>query len=524
MTWDLLHGDCRTLMAEMEGCSVDSVVTDAPYELGFMGREWDRTGVAYDVATWRAAWQVLKPGGWLVCFGGSRTYHRMACAIEDAGFEIRDQIMWIYGSGFPKGGNRDGKGTCLKPAHEPIVLARKPLIGSVARNEAAFGTGPLNIDACRVHGEDAQGGAYTVKRLKPGRWPANIIHDGSDDVVAAFPAAPGQLRAVGPEHGTKPSVNVYGDFGARDHFAPRGDSGSAARFFKSCSWEESEWLDQNLPHVFASIVDGHIPLPSLLAAFAQSDAVISALPAAMRFAVVTAPSINVTLSECVRIGALLIKVIQNIAGGSWLAPQPDELILSSGHVRLVARQAPTGIIMTMTDHSTSNGSAEAAIFSITPESVALGVPDLAAKLRYCAKASKADRDEGLDHLEPQAFVQFQTGNGESGQASSLSEGRDTQYRNIHPTVKPEALMRWLVRLVTPAGGTVLDPFSGSGSTGKAAILEGRSFIGCELTAEYLPIARARIAAASRRAAEEAARAAAPPVPQQIPLFAEAANG
>lgn len=209
MTYEVLHGDCRALMAEMEGCSVDSVVTDPPYELGFMGREWDSTGVAYDVATWAEALRVLKPGGWLVAFGGSRTYHRMACAIEDAGFEIRDQIMWIYGSGFPKGGNRDGKGTCLKPAHEPIVLARKPLIGSVARNEAAFGTGALNIDACRIHADDARGGAYTVKRLKPGatlektggnwrpedsdvlyhgemkagRWPANIVHDGSDDVV-----------------------------------------------------------------------------------------------------------------------------------------------------------------------------------------------------------------------------------------------------------------------------------------------------------------------------------------------------
>ena len=142
----------------------------------------------------------------------------------------------------------------------------------------------------------------------------------------------------------------------------------------------------------------------------------------------------------------------------------------------------------------------------------------AARFFYCAKASKADRDEGLDRFEPQAFVQFQTGNGESGTASSLSEGRDTQYRNTHPTVKPTALMRWLVRLVTPAGGTVLDPFTGSGSTGKAAVLEGRSFVGCELTAEYLPIARARIAAAEAAAADEAAR----PTPQPDLFETEAA--
>lgn len=398
MSAHILHGDCRTLMADMEGCSIDSIVTDPPYELtsarpggrspatqgkvmkGFMGMEWDGSGVAFDPATWAEALRVLKPGGWLVAFSGSRTYHRMACAIEDAGFEIRDQIMWIYGSGFPKGGNRDGKGTCLKPAHEPIVLARKPLIGSVARNEAAFGTGALNIDACRIHSGDAQGGAYTVKRLKPGatlektggnwrpeeggelyygemkagRWPANVVHDGSDEVLSAFPDAPGQQGDLRGHAKCRQSPNgIFGGMRpALDHPA-RGDTGTAARFF------------------------------------------------------------------------------------------------------------------------------------------------------YCAKASKADRDEGMEAFAPQAFVQFQTGNGESGQASSLSDGRDTQYRNVHPTVKPEEVMRWLVRLVTPAGGLVLDPFTGSGSTGKAAVLEGCRFIGCELTAAYVPIAEARIAAALDRAARAA---------------------
>lgn len=428
-TATLLHGDCRTLMSEMEGCSVDSIVTDPPYELtsarpggrspatqgkvmkGFMGMEWDGSGVAFQVETWAEAWRVLKPGGWLVAFSGSRTYHRMACAIEDAGFEIRDQIMWIYGSGFPKGGNRDGKGTCLKPAHEPIVLARKPLIGSVARNEVAFGTGALNIDACRIHADDAQGGAYTVKRLKPGatlektggnwrpensdvlyhgemkagRWPANIVHDGSDEVLSAFPAAPGQI-ADAKLTGERKTGRVYGEMGY-----PR--SGEAS-----------------------------------------------------------ANSEN--------------------AGAVGFQMKPGARRLDSGS---------------------------------------------AARFFYAAKASKADRDEGLDQFEPQAFVQFQTGNGESGAASSLSEGRETQYRNTHPTVKPTALMRWLVRLVTPVGGLVLDPFTGSGSTGKAALLEGRRFVGCELTDAYLPIARARIAAAAESVASEAEEAE-----RQGNLFSETA--
>ncbi|WP_242183260.1 site-specific DNA-methyltransferase [Sphingomonas sp. CARO-RG-8B-R24-01] len=381
-------------MAAMVEASIDCIATDPPYELGFMGRSWDKSGIANDAAMWREAFRVLKPGGILVAFSHARTYHRMVCAIEDAGFEIRDQIMWLYGSGFPKGGNRDGKGSCLKPAHEPIVVARKPLIGSVAANEAMYGTGAINIDACRIHSDDALGGTYTVKRLKPGatldktggnwrptdgveyhgemkpgRWPANIVHDGSDEVLAGFPAhAGGAAPASGSTRtdGFK-SRAMAGSMNGISTPAPfYGDTGSAARFF------------------------------------------------------------------------------------------------------------------------------------------------------YCAKASKSDRDEGLDHLDPQAFVQFQTGNGESGAASSLSEGRETQYRNIHPTVKPEGLMRWLVRLYTPPGGTVLDPFTGSGSTGKAAVLEGLDFIGCELTDEYIPIARARIAAAELRVADV------PPPSPQLGLFEDAA--
>ena len=248
----IFNGDCRTILAELETNSVDAIVTDPPYELGFMGKAWDRSGIANDVAMWAECLRVLKPGGHLLSFGGSRTYHRMACAIEDGGFEIRDQIMWLYGSGFPKSldvskaidkaagvedqrefkclnpadrpGNSgsgvmgetattgngwrkpvrpdktlaysdtakqwDGWGTALKPAHEPIVVARKPLIGTVAANVMQHGTGALNIDGCRVgNGEDKIGGGcagvsklyeggITVRNpvdFSVGRWPANVI-------------------------------------------------------------------------------------------------------------------------------------------------------------------------------------------------------------------------------------------------------------------------------------------------------------------------------------------------------------
>ncbi len=257
-------GDSRVLLRELPDSSVDSVVSDPPYELGFMGKGWDKTGIAYDVELWREVFRVLKPGGHLVAFGGTRTYHRMVCAIEDAGFEIRDQLAWVYGSGFPKshdvgkaidkdagaerevvgfdvnafakrnrrraeggmpalcGGFSDadngatitapatpeaeqweGWGTALKPAWEPICLARKPLVGTVAHNVLTHGTGALNIDGCRIEGGaraaldatakttpsqfGAMGGSKAIGMTNLGRWPANIIHDGSDEVLAGFP-------------------------------------------------------------------------------------------------------------------------------------------------------------------------------------------------------------------------------------------------------------------------------------------------------------------------------------------------
>lgn len=331
--YDLYLGRMETVLSEIADGSVDSVVTDSPYGLRFMGKAWD-----YNVPTkeqWQHAWRVLKPGGYLLNFSSARTYHRMVVAVEDAGFEIRDQIMWIYGSGFPKSHNLDGDwkgwGTALKPAHEPIVVARKPLEFTNAKNMEVYGTGAMNIDACRIEGEpwkfgtqtDIKNEGYGSKRPSDGhvhaknvvggengRWPANVIHDGSEEVLAHVPEAPGQLRTVGPENGPKQSVNTYGDYGPRDTFKPRNDlDKSAARFF------------------------------------------------------------------------------------------------------------------------------------------------------YCAKTSPADRNEGC-------------------------EG------NNHPTVKPTDLMQYLIRLVTRRGGVVLDPFMGSGSTGKAAILEHCHFIGID--DNDVTIAQARI--------------------------------
>lgn len=365
--FDLHHGDCIEVMRGMADASVDSIVTDPPYELGFMGKSWDASGIAYNVDMWREALRVLKPGGHLLAFSGSRTYHRMTCAIEDAGFEIRDQIMWVYGSGFPKSKNLDGEwqgwGTALKPAHEPICVARKPLVGTVAANVLEFGTGALNINGCKVGTENIsthsrgsnaafpkRPGEKTVEESgrivdqrekldhseRTGRWPANLIHDGSDEVLAAFPDAKGQQGRSSDSQRTR--ANTYGELSDNGkEYEPRGDTGSAARFF------------------------------------------------------------------------------------------------------------------------------------------------------YCAKASKSDRNEGLEHRIAQ-----KGGDGTPVAADNAYQRGATDRLNTHPTVKPTDLMAYLVRLVTPPCGLVLDPFMGSGSTGKAAMREGFQFVGIDMTPEYVEIATSRI--------------------------------
>jgi site-specific DNA-methyltransferase (adenine-specific) len=378
----VINSDCIEAMKAMADNSVDSIVTDPPYELGFMGKSWDSSGVAFNVEVWQEALRVLKPGGHLIAFSGSRTYHRMAVAIEDAGFEIRDQIMWVYGSGFPKsmdiskaidkasgfvgdvigtekvdigmqGGSMhagrsrnviereitaisgeakqwQGWGTALKPAHEPIVVARKPLIGTVAENVLTHGTGALNIDGCRIGTEQttttikdlsqAHGNKFGVGGIEypkmgeklnpPGRWPANVILDESQ--AAALDKQRGVTdSALRTGQRTGKDLGTYGRFeGQSDVVMGHNDTGGASRFF------------------------------------------------------------------------------------------------------------------------------------------------------YVAKASKKERPNV------------------NGVA--------------HPTVKPMALMQYLVRLVTPPNGTVLEPFAGSGTTIEAALNEGFNVIGIEMTDEYLPLIMSRI--------------------------------
>lgn len=410
----LYEGNMLEMLDAIAPASIDAVVTDPPYELNFMNKGWDNSGIAFNPDTWRKCYAVLKSGGYLLAFGGTRTYHRIACAIEDAGFEVRDCIIWLYGSGFPKSmniglaidklngvDNRTGKicggvvgsdaetniynlnngksklttnyaerratnkwagwGTALKPAYEPVIMARKPCEGSCIANVIKYGTGGINLDACRVGegtGElkevsypDIRGNSYnrgehdrmTLPAEDRGRHPSNVILTyGADDYEEVCGGMPDTKGGNGMRNDEKTNSNMrvpFADHKSGDHY---GDEGSAARYF------------------------------------------------------------------------------------------------------------------------------------------------------YTAKASRRDRDEGLGAAELQAggTYKFRT--------DGSLDGKIPTRKNTHPTVKPVDLMQYLVRLVTPEGGVILDPFNGSGSTGKAVMYENNDrganykYIGIELTPEYLPIADARI--------------------------------
>lgn len=382
-SYKIYNGDMLDMLQVIKPESIDAIVCDPPYELGFMNKSWDSTGIAFKKETWQNCFEVLKPGGYLLAFGGSRTYHRIACAIEDAGFEIRDCIMYLYGTGFSKSyniglaidkkngvDNRTGNirtdgvnnqnicydfktmkpkfeeriaqnewqgwGTCLKPAYEPIIVARKPFKGSVVDNIIKYRVGGINIDGCKIGNEKrtqfsgkSNGRIYSEYSQKnahfetvEGRFPANVITDGSEEVAKGMP--------------NTTSTPIAEE--------------SAMRYF------------------------------------------------------------------------------------------------------------------------------------------------------YSAKASKKDRDEGLDNLNDGLLRRVRPDKNDDKPTGLNKDPRFAPVvrKNIHPTCKPTELMQYLVRLVSPKGATILDPFMGSGSTGKAVMFENRErdanykFIGIELTDEYLPIAQARI--------------------------------
>jgi hypothetical protein len=702
MKHKLIHGDCLEKLKELPDNSVDSVVTDPPYGLSFMGKKWD-----YDVPSvevWAECLRVLKPGGHLLAFAGTRTQHRMAVRIEDAGFEIRDMIAWVYGSGFPKsldvskaidkaaGAEREvierhiqsatrpnehagatahitmpnswditapatdaarqweGWGTALKPALEPITVARKPLEGTVAANVLAHGTGALNVDGCRVaHGgeslnggristktegwdrpwkHDAEAvaaaherGAENVARAEAlGRWPANLVHDGSEEVVGLFPQTTGVVGAR-REGGDK---SIFSGGGHSQSIKQRivggiKDSGSAARFFKCCPPDATCPLCY-LP--YAEACDNLVAWKNILASTAEKHgwtsqatsefiARVSAIgPASERIV----PNVKSAGNLCDSCAISIAVALVGIKTSAFSSAELQATLASTGSCNasiLTKNLASFAELWASTDTTPTTNSLSLLFGCVRDAIASFTRPDTKGRVEpryepsrfaYFPKASKKDRDEGLDsirtvkhttglckneNMELAELLQKATsesivkwGIDESGASitglclsdslsttlteiskitasqicnlwtrshtnesiaavncvgmnggsraesvessslyppnttsesqaesahgaksavskmlSAISDGENWKRgSNFHATVKPTDLMRYLCRLVTPPGGVILDPFMGSGSTGKAAMLEGFNFIGIEREAEYIEIAKRRIGA------------------------------
>lgn len=440
--WHVEHGSMLDVLPLLPENSADSCVCDPPYELSFMGRKWDGSGIAFRPETWAAVLRVLKPGAHILAFGGSRTAHRIACAIEDAGFEIRDEIFWAYGSGFPKSKNLGhGFGTALKPGHEPIIVARKPIEGTTTANHAKWGTGGLNIDGCRV------------------------AHASPSD-LAAHEA---QVKAIKERGGSmaeswKNSSDLSG----------ANDVSSAGRWPPNVAFTHSAGCKAVGSRAVKANPTWDTPNRETKSGFTGEE--VSA---------VRHVSDVITEYECA--GDCPVRALDEQSGESF----------SSGHVRANGefKSQSKG---RDTPHNTK-GVADAGTASrFFPQTEWCPQLDDATRFLYEPKAPRAERDAGLESFRKRSGAQ--STNRKEGQASLQSPrsgaGRKGGMRNPHPTVKPVGILRWCTRLVTPPRGLVLDPFAGSGSCGIAAMLEGLRYLGIELNdseAEpFASVARARI--------------------------------
>ncbi|HEV8247529.1 MAG TPA: DNA methyltransferase [Polyangiaceae bacterium] len=445
--WSVVHGSMLSVLPTLPEFSFDACIADAPYELGFMGRAWDRSGIAFRPETWAAVLRVLKPGAHLVSFGGTRTVHRIACAIEDAGFEIRDSLEWTYGSGFPKSLNvGEGRGTALKPAHEPIILARRPLSGTVSETLEQHGTGALNIDACRVpHASAADLKAH-------------------EDQVASIKARGGSM-----DNSWKNSSDL----------ANANDVSSAGRWPPNFLLTHSAACKRVGTKDVKANPSWDTPERECESTF--TGAVVSQVQHG------DGETETVEVFECAPDCPVL--AMDRQSGQLGQGRGPGYVVSKSGGIWDESSGDPAGAL-----YGDKGGSSRFfPRFEWEPE-----LDDIAGFL-YCAKAARAERDLGLDGFEPVSGGEAT--NRKDGSAGTKSPragaGRNGGARNTHPTVKPVALMRWLCRLITPPGGIVVDPFCGSGTTGIAALLEGLRFYGIELNdtheEPFASISRARIA-------------------------------
>ena len=492
--------ECLTAMKEMPENSVDSIVTDPPYELGFMGKSWDNSGIAYSVEMWSEALRVLKPGGHLLAFSGSRTYHRMVVAIEDSGFEIRDQIMWVYGSGFPKSLDVSkaidkGTGENLNRQLRFTEWMRSTGITAKQINEAT---------------KTNMGGHYLTEKSQPAIPIANLF----DKLRYLLPEVPEEIeRLVAERTGIEwtayknrevigetkkgaqtESTGRYGAWG--EGITPTAPSTDAAK-----QWEG--WGTALKP-AHEPIVVARKPLIGTVAA--------NVLEYGTGALNIDASRITIAKGDEPSAGhrTATFGTQKTVSGGDgsggWQAALgrfPANFI-HDGSDEVVALFPQTKGAVGKTQYGSGTNTIYGKLSTDGNPTGSNGTPDSgsAARFFYCAKASKSERNAGLEGLEKKEIGA--KGNGLARTCgtcgSSVLDGCDCPDRtfnnptrqNFHPTVKPLALMRYLVRLVTPPGGVVFDPFLGSGTTAVAAILEGFKWAGCEMTEDYWPIIEARV--------------------------------
>ena len=450
----VLNLDCRHGLALLPDNSIDAVLTDPPYELGFMDHAWDRSGIAYDVAMWREALRVLKPGGHMLAFSGSRTYHRMTCAIEDAGFEIRDSIMWVYGSGFPKSLD-------ISKAIDKISATSTAWFGPWLKKwREATGVSQKELcERCGFFGAVNRGGTIANWELglgAPSIAQFNII---CRVLNLPFDSIEAVERSV---IGTR-KVNAgvaFSNYGA---------------------------------------VELQITAPATMAAQIWEGWGTALKPAHEPICVARKP---------LALGTVAANVLAHGVGGINIdgCRVPIDPAADASQLRTMSVSQHDGADGRWPANFIHDGSPE--VLAMFPEprgdsgSAARFYQQCqwtqdnleAALFFYCAKAGKRDRNEGLEAFDA-VMANFAAGTGLSKNGDGSPRNMAADAKNPHPTVKPTELMRYLCRLVTPPGGLIVDPFAGSGSTGKAAILEGFQFIGFELDPQYTAIANARIDAA-----------------------------
>jgi len=692
MTYQILHGNNLDILPTLADNSIDSIVTDPPYELGFMGKKWDSSGIAYSVELWQQCLRVLKPGGHLLSFGGTRTYHRVAVAIEDAGFDIRDNIAWLYGSGFPKSmdiskaidksdatalrrerdlefvhwmrttglkqqqinniiGKSDvgshylrldqpvvataelfdklrpylpevpenieklvaertvesenykkrevigqkqgtksvdsgghgivpggitepvelditapatpeakqwqGWGTALKPAFEPVIVARKPLGGEIAvrciienelkklGQEEITWTRPVK-DAVKQSQNKTSGSTSQPKTAetsaKPvsesgmqntGQTTESFIESQPEGLVNETQSELGNLQeSLAKDLKTKSLQLTEKSVSAVENQTEHslhlttltGADQSTENKPKARSGTSSDGKDSHLViESFAGIATGLTGSLATVHINKLSDGTFewpANLPEVEKVAPTVANNVlkwgtgglNIDGS---RIGTETIST-HNAPKGSFAGGEPDRgsdtssykehtgrwpanIILDPYTAELLDQQSGTTKSTIHSRGGGSNSGYQGGWGDDLPKLRGLEDSGGASRFFYVAKASKRDRNEGLEELDAQRHSDRELADGVGGDNPRNRTNQAKQ--NFHPTVKPTSLMEYLIKLVTPPNGTVLDPFTGSGSTGKAAILQGFDFIGIEMTEEYLPIIEGRLKHAERIVAE-----------------------